>query len=358
MGARRVFRLFGLLVIAGAIAAPAHGQATGSESESAPASLTEALLGGETFFNFRYRYEFVDQDFNPDTGIPFTENAHASTLRIRLNYQTASWNDWSAFGEFDYVGEVFLKDFNNTVDDGRGQYPVVQDPKGADLNQFYIDWDGLSESKIRFGRQRINLDNQRFVGGVAWRQNEQTFDSISGKFKGIPRTELFYSYVARVNRIFGERSANGTDDTNTHLLNAAIKLSADWKLVPYVYYIDSDDNPAFSTSTAGVRGGATISPRVPLPMGQTISSTRVEYSSGSVSNKKRSSGNKGVRLSKWVLSLAFSGSSSPTLSTIRSAKNFSFSLGGRMRPCNWSPVCKSNRRICEGDTYTSSGQGR
>ena len=47
-----------------------------------------------------------------------------------------------------------------------------------------------------------------------------------------------------------------------------------------------------------VRGGATISPRVPLPIGQTRSITRVEYSSGSFSRKKRSSGKSGVRLSK------------------------------------------------------------
>src|SRR3546814_18226061 len=32
-------------------------------------------------------------------------------------------------------------------------------------------------SIVTVGRQRINLDDQRFVGSVGWRQNEQTFDA-------------------------------------------------------------------------------------------------------------------------------------------------------------------------------------
>ena len=43
-------------------------------------------------------------------------------------------------------------------------------------------------------------------------------------------------------------------------------------------------------------------------------------------------GNSGVRLSKCVLSLALSGSSVSTASTLSSAKNRSFSLGGRIWP--------------------------
>ena len=81
-----------------------------------------------------------------------------------------------------------------------------------------------------------------------------------------------------------------------------------------------------------VRGGATISPRVPLPIGQTKSSTRVESSSAAVSRMNRLLGKSGVRLSKWVLSLALSGSSWSTASTLSSAKKRSFSLGGRIWP--------------------------
>jgi hypothetical protein len=31
----------------------------------------------------------------------------------------------------------------------------------------------------RLGRQRILPEDQRYVGGVGWRQNEQTYDGVS-----------------------------------------------------------------------------------------------------------------------------------------------------------------------------------
>ena len=213
-------------------------------------SLVDAIIAGTPHVNFRYRYEYVsDNDFN--------KNANASTLRFRLNYATGQWRGWSAFGEFDYVAELLFKDFNSgagTSGADRNVYPVVADPKGADLNQFYLDYDGFSNTKLRFGRQRILLDNQRFVGGVGWRQNEQTYDGASIKFKGFKNTEVFYSYVGQVNRIFGERSAAGQQRMNSHLFNVPISIGEKWKVTPYYYYIDNAESAAFSTTSSGTLG--------------------------------------------------------------------------------------------------------
>src|SRR5690606_41491440 len=63
----------------------------------------------------------------------------------------------------------------------------------------------------------------------------------------------------------------------------------------------------------------------------TRSTTRVLNSSGEVSRRKRFSGKSGVRLSKWVLSFALSGSSPSTASTFSNAKKRSLSFGGRIR---------------------------
>jgi hypothetical protein len=212
-------------------------------------SLVEAIIAGTPHVNFRYRYEYVSDD-------NFNKNANASTLRFRLNHATDKWRGWSAFGEFDYVAELLFNDFNSgagTSPPDRDEYPVVADPKGADLNQFYLDYDGFSDTRLRFGRQRINLDNQRFIGGVGWRQNEQTYDGASIKFKGFKNTELFYSYVGQVNRIFGERAASGQQQMNTHLLNVPISVGDKWKITPYYYYIDNDDVASTSTATLGAR---------------------------------------------------------------------------------------------------------
>ena len=83
---------------------------------------------------FRYRYEGVEQE-------GFTDDAAASTVRLRLNYQTDTWRNLSAFAETDYVGELFSSDFNSRGGSSpeRNRYPVVADPEGFDLNQLLLE---------------------------------------------------------------------------------------------------------------------------------------------------------------------------------------------------------------------------
>jgi hypothetical protein len=212
-------------------------------------SFAEAFTAGKVGANVRARYEHVDIE-------RVTNKADALTARLRLNFRTAEWSGMSAFAEYDYVFEL-LSDFNSGAGTSpdRTDYPVVADPKGADLNQLYLDFQMNDESKFRFGRQRILLDNQRFVGGVGWRQNEQTYDALTFTTKAIGRTDFSYSYVGYVRRIFGERAASpaGKNNVDTHLLNAKIALNDSWSVTPYYYYIDNQDISSFSTSTAGIR---------------------------------------------------------------------------------------------------------
>lgn len=216
--------------------------------------LADAVAAGNASLGLRYRYEFVDQD-------SFDENANASTLRIRLNYTTAQWNRWSGFIELDHVMEVIADNFNSgagTSGPSRDKYPVVADPEGSDLNQLYLQFNGEGGWQAKLGRQRILLDDQRFVGGVGWRQNEQTYDSLSFEIKTLGPAKLFYSYVSNVNRIFGDSVPAGSSSHNTHLLNANLQLSDAWSLVAYAYLIDDEDIAAFSTSTFGARFSGSI----------------------------------------------------------------------------------------------------
>ena len=221
--------------------------------------LIAAMTTGKASESIRYRYEFVDQD----SLALVNQEANASTIRLRLNYRTNQWSGWSLFGEFDYVGHLFVTDFNaggGTTPDKQGVYPVVADPKGADLNQLYADYDSSDHWKARLGRQRINLDNQRFVGGVGWRQNEQTFDGITLNSNMLSKTAFSYSFFNRVRRIFGERSAAGTDRVDGHLLNAKVSINDTWSVVPYLYYLDYKDpaRAANSTTTLGARVAGSV----------------------------------------------------------------------------------------------------
>ena len=193
--------------------------ATVAEEEDA-SSFASAITSGKASISGRYRYEHVDQD-------NALKNANASTLRLRLNYRTGQWKGWSAFTEFDHVFHVLIDDFNSGggTSPNRGEYSVVADPDGSDLNQLYFDLDPNDNWKYRFGRQRINLDNQRFVGGVGWRQNEQTYDALTLNTRAISKTTLSYSYVNYVRRIFGQSVPAGKQRLDGHLLNARIAFS-------------------------------------------------------------------------------------------------------------------------------------
>jgi hypothetical protein len=195
----------------------------------------------------RYRLELVDQD-------PFTEDATASTLRTRVNYQSAEKSGFSFFGEFDYVAEIFADDYNagggNTPD--RGQYPVVADPDGDDLNQAYLQYKS-NGSQFRVGRQRIILDNARFVGNVGWRQNPQTYDSASWTYKSANGVQAQLAYIDNVNRIFGSDVPAGDHEHSTTLLNINKDIEGAGKFTGYWYDIDNEDDASLSNTTWGLR---------------------------------------------------------------------------------------------------------
>jgi Alginate export len=209
--------------------------------------LVTAITSGKAGINLRSRYERVDQD-------GFAETADALTARLRLSYQTGQWKGLSMYGEYDHIFHV-LNDFNSGAgtSPNKGQYPVVADPEGSDLNELYLDYKPAKDWNIRTGRQVIIFDNQRFVGPVGWRQNEQSFDGLKLTTKAIAKTDLTYSYIGYVRRIFGPTVEAGKNNVDIHLLHGKVAIDDSWSVTPYYYYIDNQDVAAFSTATAGAR---------------------------------------------------------------------------------------------------------
>ena len=207
----------------------------------------DAANKGDWNILFRYRLELVDQD-------PLAEDATASTLRTRINYKSPERQGFSFFGEFDYVAEIFADDYNagagNTPD--KGQYPVVADPDGEDLNQAFLQYNN-GKNQFRAGRQRIIFDNARFVGNVGWRQNPQTYDALSFVHKSGKDQQFTLAYVDNVNRIFGDDVTGGDHEQNTTLANFSKNFEGSGKLTAYWYDIDNEDAAGFSTTTWGLR---------------------------------------------------------------------------------------------------------
>ena len=206
----------------------------------------QAIADGETDFAFRYRLETVDQD-----GVD--ENATASTGKARLTFTSAKNGRLSIGLEADYALILGIEDFNSLVN-GRTEYPIVADPQGFDLNQAHLRYDNDGFT-VTAGRQRINHGRQRFLGGVAWRHNEQTYDALRIQRK-TERASFDYSYIHNVNRIFGPKGGVQPSDWhgNTHAARLEFTPVEGHALGGFGYLIDlqNDNGPGNANATFGV----------------------------------------------------------------------------------------------------------
>ncbi len=204
-----------------------------------------ALKDGKASLSFRYRMEDVSQDTKND--------AMANTLRTRLNFQSGAYKGFSGFVEFDQVSELLDTDNYSTPGNIIDNQAVIADPEVTDLNQAYGQY-AYKGTTARYGRQRINLDNQRFIGGVGWRQNEQTFDAFSIKNTDVEKLTLFYAYIRNVNTITGANAY-----AKDHLVNAQYKFSDAFVATGYGYLLDKKDTDDANNDTVGVSLTGTVS---------------------------------------------------------------------------------------------------
>jgi hypothetical protein len=210
--------------------------------------LDTLVSDGKAGLDLRYRYESVEQ-----AGTPLA--AGASTLRLRLNLATGTANGFSGFAEFDHVQVIGDEHYDSTRNGLALRYPVVADPEGTDLNQVYLQYAGPAGTTVRLGRQRIRLDNERFIGPAAWRQNEQTFDAFSLETKALPGAIATYAYIDEVRRVFGPDSGTppATFHSGSHILNLKLTKLPVGALTFYGYFLDFDDAPQLSADTYGAR---------------------------------------------------------------------------------------------------------
>jgi hypothetical protein len=211
---------------------------------------------GETKYilDTRLRMEEVDQD-------PLVETAKAVTLRARLGFETGkAWNT-SLLVEGEGViplHDSYRPDPSSTE---YAIYPVVADPEAYEVNRFQLTNTSLPGTTLTLGRQRINLDDQRFVGAVGWRQNEQTFDAFRIVNRSVANLVLDATYLNGVNRVFGDDSRQGDYNGDSVLLNASYQTKIG-KITAFGYLLDFEPittipaglNPVRdSTSTYGLR---------------------------------------------------------------------------------------------------------
>lgn len=233
---RPAFPPFAYTALLAALIAPAAGAF----------DIGEAVAGGKTALGFRYRLETVSQD-----GID--KDALASTARARLTWNSARSGSLSFGVETDYSLILGIEDFNSTTN-GKVAYPVVADPDGFDLNQAFLKFEE-DDFTVTVGRQRINHGSQRFIGGVAYRNNEQTYDGLRFQTT-VGALNLDYAYIHNINRIFGPGDGAQPGDWygNSHAFRASLAAAPGHSLAGYAYLYDleNDNAPANSNATYGI----------------------------------------------------------------------------------------------------------
>jgi hypothetical protein len=203
----------------------------------------QALREGDAIVDLRSRFETVDQ-------VGFDSSADALTNRLRVGFQTAPLKGTAFLAEGVLIGDL-VDDYNSTTN-GNVEYPVIADPSDiAAINRLALINKSLDRTTLTFGRQRVVHDDQRFVGNVGWRQNEQTLDALRAQW-GTPKIKTDLTYAAQVNRVFGPDSPQGKWEGDVVLANFAYTLPIG-TLSLFDYYLDIDNAAAVSSNTLGVK---------------------------------------------------------------------------------------------------------
>jgi len=231
------------LLAATAIAAPIALAQPALAAPGDPVKVSDTLAI-DPIVEARLRYEGVDTP---------TVDADAITVRLRAGAELkhASGLSLLAEGEGTLALDKSYNAFPFVIADTqrRPQYAVVADPMNVELNRLQVQYKSKAAT-LTVGRQRINLDDQRFVGSVGWRQNEQTFDAARAEVKLGP-VALDGTYAIGQRTIFGiDGGPRQSFDGNFAFLGAAGKIGP-VSLKAFSYLLDYD-----TREQAGIKANA------------------------------------------------------------------------------------------------------
>lgn len=203
----------------------------------------------------RLRYEGVDQP---------TIDADALTARLRAGIEVKHAPSHLSF-LVEAEGTLGISKQYNAFPfalagspQRRTQFAVVPDAESIDLNRLQVQYKTKTFA-LTLGRQRINLDDQRFVGSVGWRQNEQTFDAVRAEATLGP-VSLDGTYAIQQDSIFGsEAGPRRSMDGDFVFLGASAKFGP-VTAKAFSYILDYDEAFAFANSsqTYGARLGGSF----------------------------------------------------------------------------------------------------
>lgn len=197
----------------------------------------------------RLRYEHVDQD-----GLP-QEKADALTVRARAGL-TASSGALSA----SIVGQGTLAIVDHYYDglNGAPTRPIVADPENVALYIAQLQYKTKAVA-LTAGRQKIVLDDERFVGNVAFRDNAQTFDAVRAELTPVKGLKLDVAYAWSVRSIWGVQGTRARQQavSGDNILANLSYTTPIGTMTGFAYLVNQDEAAVqayrLSSQTYGVR---------------------------------------------------------------------------------------------------------
>ena len=190
----------------------------------------------------RPRYEHVSVE--PST----KKDANAFTVRatIGLEAQLLGVDGLSMKVDGTTVQTIGGTKYNDLSPTKNTAYEIVADPEQTRFTQAYLQYK-QGTTTLKAGRQIVNIDNQRFIGSVDWRQMPQTLDAVSITSTPTPELNLMAAYVYGYVTVLNEP----TWDSKSVLLNGSYKVSDMLKVTVYDYMISSQKG-AYGSDTIGL----------------------------------------------------------------------------------------------------------
>lgn len=211
-------------------------------------NLSEALEQGFFTGELRLRHEDVNQEAGvTDLG------AQASTARVRLGYETERYQFFSAMLE--YTGNIAVPDDQNYFDGSNEQFDdaFVADPEASFLSQYWLAYD-IANTLVKYGRQRLQLDNGRFLGNESFRQLDTSVRGFTVRNESLNYLRFYLGQLEHFNSPLYEDVPGSSEDIQVRYFNLNYRGFMHSHLALYSYQSQGDANAGiWDTQTDGVR---------------------------------------------------------------------------------------------------------
>ena len=222
------------------------GYSQDESNETQSSNITKFINEGEFVFNGKLRFWHANDEA--------ARGSQAYTFGTNFGYLTKSYRGFRIYVEGESTIAITPDRYFDGVN-GLTERTNVTDPETLELNQMHISYDDTLSSgtimQFKVGRQAAIVEDERFIGRVSARQDDQTFDAIYAKLQNDQKGLLFeYAYMYQVNRLVAEE-VDWRSDSHAFILgyykNEMARVGLFAQLLDF-----QDDSPSKSNQTFGI----------------------------------------------------------------------------------------------------------